>query len=387
MVIRRALHAYPGNMFGGVETALVALARTSGRWDHEFAVWWDGDLAATLCAAGRRVHVLGPSRWRRPWTVARAQARFAGAVLRGRPDVVVTHGGWAHAMVGPVARALGRRLVHFVHGVPGRPTWLERAAMAVVPDLVLANGLVVARALSSSRVRCPMAVQRCPIERPLDLDRAAEQEARRTLRAVEGARAQDFVILLAARLDECKGHAVLLDALARIPGVPWVAWIAGAAQAPAEAALLRALRARAARSLPGERVRFLGFRADVPALMAAADVYCQPNVGPESYGITFVEALARGLPVVTSPMGGALETVTPECGALVPPEPAAVASALARLADPVVRAEAARQARARGLALVDPVARVRELEQKLEALLDGWPVPGAEVSPRAGRLP
>src|SRR6202007_943175 len=69
----------------------------------------------------------------------------------------------------------------------------------------------------------------------------------------------------------------------------------------------------------GERVRFLGQRADVPQLLASADIHCQPNTGPEPFGIAFVEALYAGLPIVTSGRGGALEIVDASCGILTPP--------------------------------------------------------------------
>ena len=45
-------------------------------------------------------------------------------------------------------------------------------------------------------------------------------------------------------------------------------------------------------------------------LMPAADVFCQPNLGPEPFGIVFIEALGRGLPVVSTTLGAALEIVT-----------------------------------------------------------------------------
>src|SRR5207244_6281041 len=52
-----------------------------------------------------------------------------------------------------------------------------------------------------------------------------------------------------------------------------------------------------------ERVRFLGLRNDVPALMRAADVYCQPNTDSEGFSLAFVEACLAGLPIVTSALG------------------------------------------------------------------------------------
>ena len=72
---------------------------------------------------------------------------------------------------------------------------------------------------------------------------------------------------------------------------------------------LEGLRAEAAALGIGWRVNFLGQRGDVARLLAAADTHCQPNTGPEPFGITFVEALYAGLPVVTTSIGGALEIV------------------------------------------------------------------------------
>ena len=48
-------------------------------------------------------------------------------------------------------------------------------------------------------------------------------------------------------------------------------------------------------------------------LLAAADVFCQPNSGPEPFGIVFVEALYAGLPVIATAIGGAQEIVDAAC--------------------------------------------------------------------------
>jgi len=67
--------------------------------------------------------------------------------------------------------------------------------------------------------------------------------------------------------------------------------------------------------------------------MTAADIFCQPNLSPEPFGIVFIEALGHGLPVVTVNMGGAAEIVNSDCGALVSGNADELASALARLID------------------------------------------------------
>src|SRR4029077_9761733 len=97
---------------------------------------------------------------------------------------------------------------------------------------------------------------------------------------------------------------------ARLSDLPsWQCWFVGGAQQASERRYLEEIKRTALRLGIAERVRFLGQRSDVQGLMAAADIYCQPNTSPDSFGITFVEALLNQLPVVTTAMGGALEIV------------------------------------------------------------------------------
>ena len=132
--------------------------------------------------------------------------------------------------------------------------------------------------------------------------------------------AQDVVVIQVSRLESWKGQHVLLDALARIRDVGgWTCWIAGGAQRPSDVRYREQLEAIATQGGIADRVRFLGERNDVPALLAAADLFCQPNTAPEPFGLSLVEALQAGLPVVTSGVGGACEIVDGSCGLLTPP--------------------------------------------------------------------
>ncbi|MBY0458826.1 MAG: glycosyltransferase family 4 protein, partial [Gemmataceae bacterium] len=115
------------------------------------------------------------------------------------------------------------------------------------------------------------------------------------------------------------------------------------------------------------RVRFLGHRSDVRRLMASADVHCQPNTGPEPFGLAYVEALGAGLPVVASGFGGAAEIITPACGVLTTPgDPGAVAAALRELiANPGRRAELGAAGPDRARELCDPAARLGDFARAL----------------------
>jgi glycosyltransferase involved in cell wall biosynthesis len=146
-------------------------------------------------------------------------------------------------------------------------------------------------------------------------------------------------------------------------------WIAGGPQRPAEVEYFDELSRLVADRTSTIPIRFLGERADVPRLMAAADIYCQPNTAPEPFGIAFVEALAAGVPVVTTATGGALEIVDERCGILVrEPSPLLVAEALQRLIDaPALRASLSAAAPSQAQRISDPRARLLEVRDLVRA--------------------
>jgi glycosyltransferase involved in cell wall biosynthesis len=200
--------------------------------------------------------------------------------------------------------------------------------------------------------------------------RATRLEVRQALETPPEA----VVIVQACRLEWWKGHRLLLDALALLGDVPcWVCWIAGGAQRPHEQTYLEELRRRCQEAGLQERVRFLGARTDVPDLLAAADIHCQPNLGPEPFGIAFVEALSAGLPVVTTALGGALEIVDEACGVLVPSGDAAqLAETLRRLIeDPDRRRRLGDCGPARAQQMCAPARQIGALEAALRSAAPG----------------
>jgi glycosyltransferase involved in cell wall biosynthesis len=172
-------------------------------------------------------------------------------------------------------------------------------------------------------------------------------------------------------MEAWKGHSVLLAALAELRHrSEWVCWIVGGPQRAEERGYAESL-AELARGLGiADRVRFAGERSDVPRIMAAADICCQPNVRPEPFGMALVEALAAARPVVTSAFGGAVEIVDESCGRLVPAaDSTALAAALDSLiVDPSRRARLSHAAPARARLLCDPATEMRRLRECLESL-------------------
>jgi glycosyltransferase involved in cell wall biosynthesis len=164
-----------------------------------------------------------------------------------------------------------------------------------------------------------------------------------------GLPADQVIVGGVGRLDRAKGFDDLLDAVAALAtDRPHVA-VALAGQGPLRAALEQ----RASRLGIASRVHFLGYRADVNEVYAALDVFVLSSVC-EALPYVLLEAMAAGLPVVATTVGGVPEVVAAgETGFLVPPQdPPALAAALrpllasAELRDRMGRAGRDRVARA-----------------------------------------
>lgn len=133
-------------------------------------------------------------------------------------------------------------------------------------------------------------------------------------------------VVTVARLDAQKGHAVLLDALARLPGVRAVLVGDGPLRADLERAVVTHGLA--------DRVTFTGFRQDVRELLGGCDAVVLPSLY-EGLPLSLIEAMAAGRPVVATRVGGVPELIRDgRDGLLVPPGDAgALAQAMRALLD------------------------------------------------------
>jgi glycosyltransferase involved in cell wall biosynthesis len=168
---------------------------------------------------------------------------------------------------------------------------------------------------------------------------------------VRGTASGEALLCVAAvRCD--KGHDVLLDALATVREMRWRCACVGSLDR--DPAFVERLRRRLREGGLGDRLSFPGPRTgpDLDRCYAAADLLVLPSRA-ETYGMVVTEALARGLPVIASDVGGVPEALgragAGRPGLLVPPdEPAALAAALrAWLTDAELRGRLRRAARER----------------------------------------
>ena len=319
----RLFHLYSGNLYGGIERVLVTLAATDGA-TQRFGLFFEGRLASELRAAGAQIDMLGAAALSRPWTIARGRRTLARILAEARPDVVLAHSLWTAAVAGGTIAAAGPRSALWLHNPPNRSVWPDRWGLRQHFDVVIANSEYTARAAATHlRVAGWMYP---PVPRPP----ATALRARATTRTRLGAADADVVILQASRIERWKGLREHVLALASLRDVPrWTAWIAGAPQNHEQRRFFEGLRELSEARGIAQRIRFLGHRSDMSEVMAATDIYCQPNREPEPFGVALVEAMWAGVPIVTTATGGLSDDIARACGIAVPcGDPAAVSGAL-----------------------------------------------------------
>jgi glycosyltransferase involved in cell wall biosynthesis len=264
---------------------------------------------------------------------------LAEAFRRHETGLVHSVMAWTHTLVSPAVRAVGVPEVWALHTPPSPSSAIDWWAALADTRLVIANSGYTAsrfRALNWRRHR--VEVVHPPIELPADHRPASE--VRRELGAADG----DLLALLPGRLERSKGQDLAIRAcaaLARsaIRRAPIRLVIVGGTAFGIEPGYPGALEALAVELGIADRVKFTGFRADLPDLYAAADVVLQPSRNPEGFGLVAAEAQAAGRPVIATAVGGTAEVVVDgETGLLVPPgDERALVSALELLSDPTRR--------------------------------------------------
>ena len=314
----KVLHVSSGNLFGGVERFLISLAESrdvASEMRSEFALFFPGRQADELHRAGATVHLLTRVRLSRPWTVWRARRSLAALIRRERYDVVVVHMAWNHIVAERAVRKTRTPLVTWVHDTPAGKSRIERLAAKRPPDFAIANSRYTLEQLPNLFPGVPAEVVYCVVPTNAIAARRIDRTATRVAMGVDDS---TVVIVIACRLERWKGHGQLIDALSAMrPARPWQCWIAGGAQSEEQHAYVAELQSAVTAAGLGDRVRFLGPRDDVPTLLAAADIHCQPNSSPEPFGIAFVEALAADCAVVTTRLGAAPEILN-GVGLIVP---------------------------------------------------------------------
>src|SRR4051794_13786442 len=309
---------------GGAQTSVATLLPgLTAEFDVTVAAHGSGPLRDAADAAG--VPFVQLEHMRRaisPWQDTLALVELVRLCRRVPPDIVHAHSSKAGAL-GRLAAALARVPVRIftVHGwsfaayggLPGRLyLWVERRLRRLTTAVVC-----VAEASRDIGVDAGACRAECTlvIHNAVDVAAFARPDQLRGIPHV----------VSIGRFAFPKDFATLVEALAATRADYRAAFVGEGPLLPEIAATIRQRRLT-------ERIDLLGNRGDVPGVLASADVFVLSSRS-EGFPVSILEAMAAGLPVVATDVGGVAESVVDgETGLLVPPgDPAGLAAALDRL--------------------------------------------------------
>jgi glycosyltransferase involved in cell wall biosynthesis len=297
-----------------------------------------GAFVAPLLDAGVEVDMLRlPAR-----AYLRERHLIRELCARLRPDVVHTHGYRPDVLDAGIARSLGVPTVTTVHGssrTRGRVQLYELVQFAMFRkfDAVVAVSRPLVRSLRRFRV---------PRDRihvvPNGWDGRAPGWDRHAARQALGAPLDGILIGWVGRLIPVKAADVFLRALVELRDVPWSAAVVGDGD---ERCRMERLAATLGLS---DRVTFHGTVDDAARLFPAFDVFVLSS-RTEGTPIVLFEAMAAGVPIVATAVGGVPDVVSDREALLVPPQdPAALTQAIrTALVDPGASLSRVTAARAR----------------------------------------
>lgn len=310
----------------------------------------DQVLRERLQHAGISVNVIGQANWVQPGAVA-AAGRLYRCLRHIRPRILhafLATGNVLGALLGklagvPVIITSHRDLGGFdgVH-IVRLNDWIDRH----LATTVTANSRAVRAAVARRSGRQAEAISL--LYNGIDADRIAGAADRTAKRRELGLPPQALVIGVIANFRAAKGHRYLLQAFALIAGRFPDALLVLCGQ-EAQAGQLRELQSLVAASGLSGRVRFLGSRRDIDEVLHTLDVLVSPSLS-EGFSNAILEAMAAGLPVIATRVGGSTEQVADGITGLLvaPAQVTELQQALLTLLDsPALRARMGEAARAR----------------------------------------
>jgi len=329
--------------FGGGETQVLGLTRALAAGGHRTELICDpaGRLWEQATAASVRCH---PIRIRNAIDLA-AGVKLRAILKRERYDVVHFHTSRAHSMA-PLARGFGSTLVvtRRMDYRPNRvfaPYLYNRAVDGVIAISGGVADSLAAAGVDRARVSVVHSGVDCEHFRPPTAQERAEA------RGALGISEDDVVISAIGALEQRKGHRHLIEAIGALvaanKSLELKCFIAG------QGSINRLLQNEVAIVRCGDRIKLPGRIDDARGILWASDVFAMPSL-KEGLGVAALEAMASGLPVIASDVGGLREVVEDgRTGIIVAPaNSAAIASAIGRLAESgELRAQMGSAARAR----------------------------------------
>lgn len=310
----RIIHIVSSLKNGGMEQMVLRMAINQKLHGHEVAILALNSGELTSKAEENSIFVYTPAasnKIKRVYNVIRFACHY-------KPDIIHAHNETSLQYMRIVKLITRAKSVMTDHGISQNP--IKKASMSDFSkvDVVVAVSKTTASQRESMIKRSPRVIyngvnfsesmnNRNAIRRTLDLS-------------------SRFTGIIVARIDNHKGHKDLIDAIAVLDYRSINLTILIVGDGDQRKTMEDYARQK---GLSDEVIRFLGYRTDIPDLLSACDFFVLPSLS-EGMPVSILEAMASGLPVIATKVGGIPELITDRhLGILIPPHsPVHIASAV-----------------------------------------------------------
>jgi len=298
---------------GGVERGTVEIAEAiSARGWKAVVICNGGRMENQLRRAGAEVYTL-PVDTKNPMKWPAVRRRLKAVLLSVGADIVHVRSRAPAWIALPLTRAMGIHSISTIHSKFVPQNFVKRIynQKMLSADGIIAISDYVKSVITShyGEAVSEKAIQ--VIHRGVDLDvfDPAKVSQHRIVRLSETLNLPDDgpVVMLPARATEWKGHAPLIEAVARLEAKDVTLLLLGAGDGHSR--FIERLRALAIKTGLDGRLRIASGTDDMPAALMLADVVAMPSTIPEPFGRVALEAQAMGRPVVAFKHGGAIESI------------------------------------------------------------------------------
>jgi glycosyltransferase involved in cell wall biosynthesis len=300
----------------GMEVVAASLATVLRDRDHDVGftcIEGPGQLGLELRDAGFRVSVVAAPGLR-PNIVARELGPW---FAQRRPDVVHVHNGLWLKAVRAAQHARVRRIIYTLHGIdviePWYTRYMNRLAARRTERVVAVSETLRGYLQDNARVRpeCITVIENgVSVEKFRPGERSAAERARLGLPGVDR-----MLVGVIARLDRVKNHALLIDAFSLVVRERPDAFLVIVGDGPLRSQLQRQIE----RLNLHQHVRITGVYPDPAPILRQLDVFALSSE-IEGTSMSILEAMATGLPIVATAVGGTPRLLRDgACGLLTPP--------------------------------------------------------------------
>jgi len=368
MARRKVLHLVEDLRIGGLERVIASIALGLDRTRYEVEIWClvrGGEIAEELVGKGVCVRILGMNSYHNPFQIM-ALSRL---IKESKIDIIHTHG-YFGSTFGRLAAILVKTptIITHVHttyyGFKKRNILIERFLSLFTDRIVCVSQAVKRFVLETEGIS---ERKTCLIYNGVGKPRLFEGDSGSHVgRKSLGFEAKDLVVITIGSLSPHKGHKVLIDAAGIVSKRHDNVRFLMIGDGP----LRSKLEAYAEKLQLSPRILFTGQHKDVFPFLKLANLFVLPSTEREGLGIALIEAMAVGLPVIGTKLGGIPEVIEHSVNGLLvaPGNPFELAAAIEKLiADHAIREKMGPM----GKKIYEEKFTTTRMNRSIEALYDG----------------